>query len=689
MHPRWLYVVALTVFAAHAANYLYFFIDDEAIVLVYAQNLLAGHGLAYSPSEGRLEGYANFLHILVSAGWLAAVNLAGVSKLWVFAVGSAWSFIAAIGTILLAGRLMSALGTTTPGLIAGLGFLVLAGPFAAWAVTSLETVTVALLYLALITLLMTEPDRGRDRLAAATAVLLLLYRLDGFVYVGAAFAAAFVFGGARRRRGLITTIIPLTLATGVLYWAWRFWYFGDLLPMPFYAKIAFKLLPAGAAVIKVPETPYLMSFAALYWYLPLVALVTGWMGFTRDRRLWSIFATLVVCAAYVNTVGDWMFGFRFVVALLPLAAVLGAATITQLAARRRIAGAAACALMLLISAAAAVRLARTPDLDYSRSWYSEKPALTAGAYFGRYYPVAEALRPHVQPGDRIVYNQAGLVTFLLELDNLDTLGLCSRFYATLPTRDVIFTEVGRYTPLTNKPALRATEMYLLRHRPAYIVETAQLLRRTHGGVPVHILDGRYRLAFTDSEGEAAIYEPVRSIGTGVDDPSRYYENLAHPANIRHARVGAATVPRARYLPDLRYLAEQRLTREVDEPYTTVLVLPERSVVSEIYLDRAQTSVAGNAGIALFEGGRQVYAYEAATEATIPQRWHVKLPQPVPADRVMLTVSTTGPGLMRLEDLRVLGQTPDLRGYVSGELTRRPSRRPVPLARSPAVAPERP
>jgi arabinofuranosyltransferase len=670
VYPRWLLPLVLLAFIAHAANYLYFFVDDEAIVMVFAQNLLGGNGLSYSASEGPLEGYANFLHILLSAGWLAAVQLAGVSKLWVFAVGSLWSFLVAIGTILLAARLMSAVGTTTVGAVAGLGFLALAGPFAAWAITSLETVTVALLCLALIAMLTAAPDPARDRLAAATAVVLLLYRVDGFVFVGAAFAAAFTFGGTDRRRTLLRTIVPLTVLFGALYWAWRIWYFGTLLPMPFYAKTAFRLLPAEAVVMKLPETPYLVSFAAMYWYVPLVALAMGWMGFTRDRRLWAIFAMLAACVAYVHMVGDWMFGFRFVVPLLPLAAILVAATVTQLAMRWRMAGAAACALILAASAVAAVQLARTPEHHaYPGSWY-RGPSLSSARYFGHYHSVVEALRPHVQPGDRIAYNQAGLVAFLLELDNLDNLGLCSRFYARLPTRDVIFTEVGRYTALTNKPALRATEMFMLRHQPRYILETVHLLRVANGEVPSQILGGRYRLAYVDPRDEAAVYEPAAPLDAAVHDPSRYYENLAHPANLREARIGAAVLPRRRYLPELRYLAEQTLTRDINDSYAAVLTLPEDSVVSEIFVDRVQTSVDGRAVLALFDGTREVYTHQAETEATRAEEWHLVLPLPIRADRVMLTVSTVAPGLMRLGDLRVLGQTPTLRAFITEEFAAR-------------------
>jgi hypothetical protein len=48
---RRLAALAALVFAAFAANFLYFFVDDEGIPFVYAQNLLAGHGVACNTTQ--------------------------------------------------------------------------------------------------------------------------------------------------------------------------------------------------------------------------------------------------------------------------------------------------------------------------------------------------------------------------------------------------------------------------------------------------------------------------------------------------------------------------------------------------------------------------------------------------------------------------------------------------------------
>src|SRR5437773_1015918 len=97
--PSWLAIGAVTLFLVHAANYLYFFVDDEAIPYVYAQNLLHGNGLSYNRIEGRLEGYSDFLHVLWSTVILIGVRAARLPKDSVFFVGKAVSLLCGVGIL--------------------------------------------------------------------------------------------------------------------------------------------------------------------------------------------------------------------------------------------------------------------------------------------------------------------------------------------------------------------------------------------------------------------------------------------------------------------------------------------------------------------------------------------------------------------------------------------------------------
>src|SRR3954465_2403446 len=84
-HPsRWLAAAATVVFLVYALSFLYFFVDDEGIPYVYAQNILHGKGLAYNSIEGRVEGYSDFLHVWTCTAILGAVRAAGLPKFTVF-----------------------------------------------------------------------------------------------------------------------------------------------------------------------------------------------------------------------------------------------------------------------------------------------------------------------------------------------------------------------------------------------------------------------------------------------------------------------------------------------------------------------------------------------------------------------------------------------------------------------------
>src|SRR3954467_606232 len=100
-YPSWLVTGAIVFFLLHPANYLYFFVDDEAIPFVYAQNILKGNGLIYNSLEGRLEGDSDFLHVLWSTVILGFVRFLAIPKYSVFFIGKGFSLLCGIGILFL------------------------------------------------------------------------------------------------------------------------------------------------------------------------------------------------------------------------------------------------------------------------------------------------------------------------------------------------------------------------------------------------------------------------------------------------------------------------------------------------------------------------------------------------------------------------------------------------------------
>jgi len=97
--------VALTV--AHCWLFRDFTVDDAAISFTYARSFAEGHGLILLPGAERVEGYSNFLWVmLLSAGHFFGGDIFVVAK-W---LGALFAALTVVGTA----ELVAALRQTLP-----------------------------------------------------------------------------------------------------------------------------------------------------------------------------------------------------------------------------------------------------------------------------------------------------------------------------------------------------------------------------------------------------------------------------------------------------------------------------------------------------------------------------------------------------------------------------------------------
>ena len=238
-----------------------------------------------------------------------------------------------------------------------------------------------------------------------------------------------------------------------------------------------------------------------------------------------------------------MFGFRFFVALLPVFSVIVATAMSSVA---DAAPRAAVALSLAWIVGMGVAAARFTD-SYSSTLalpsFLHAPSRDLHLFFRPYYGFYETIRPVVPVGSITAYNQAGLLPYLLDLNNIDDLGLCSRFYASLPSTDVYFTEGGRYVALTNKPRLRVHEAYLLYRNAQFILSGTDVLRRANGtAIPSRLLGDRDQLATTDARHDFAVYRRIEQPPEEITAaPRTFVENVAHVSYLRRAAIDGAPV----------------------------------------------------------------------------------------------------------------------------------------------------
>jgi hypothetical protein len=674
--PRWTGCVFALLFVLHCANYLYFFVDDEAIPYVFAQNLLDGNGLRYNSFEGPVEGYSDFLQVLVATAILEIVHLLQLDKVHVFTINKAWSLACGVGVVWVTFRMLRRLpGVGAPGLVAGMMFVVLAGPLAVWSCSSLETATFTFLISCLVAWVIAPPTDARPGwIVAACTAAALLARIDGFVYVGAVIGSAMLVRGSRERRDLFTAVVLPSLAVFTIYQLWRIWYFPDLLPPPIMTKVLFKLRPHAHTLVQGPPENYAAAFFRMYGVVPFVALCAVSLGWARSRVVAACTVAAAVVTAYLAVVGDWMFGFRFFGPVLPLLAVLVASSVTAIATRwRTIVGwtvAASCTVWFGVVASAV--LERYVTLVKNESWLAH-PTLDPHRYFAHYYSLVEGMRGRVRPGERTAYNQAGFVPFMLDFDNIDNLGLCSRFFARLPTTDLLMTEVGRYEPPTNKPVQRAGEAYLLYRDPAFVIYPAALVRHANEQrIPDALFGGYYRFAFEDKAERNVVYiRGSQSVVPFKTDATRFLENLAHVTHVRRASVNGATVPQRDISTTFPWLRENTGRVTVAPRYSAdVTFASEDEPVYQVFVSRLSAHAPMTVTVTLEDGaGTSLFQQKVELVERRPGGFHWVLPTAVRVRRVRIEAEahTGTPARLSIGDFRVQGQTRALSAYIQRTL----------------------
>jgi hypothetical protein len=669
---RWLRLLLVAAFVVHSANYLYFFVDDEAIPYVFAQNLLNGKGLRYNSFEGRVEGYSDFLHVMAATVILGTVRLFHLDKLTVFAINGLWSLGCGVAIVWFTFGMVRRLpDIRAPGLVAGMSFLVLAGPLAVWSCSSLETATFSLLITLLAgSTLARPPELHVPWAATAWATAALLTRVDGFVFVGTVVGSTLLISDTRQRRELVRRVVLPSLAVFALYQLWRVWYFGDVLPAPVAAKVLYKLRLHGGLLVKAPAENYARAFFGLYGAVPLLVLCGAGLTWSRGRFVSRCALAAAVLTAYLAVVGDWMFGFRFFLPVLPLLAVLVANAATSVAARwRHVAGwVLATGCVVWFAAVATAFFHSYVRIEKKESWLTH-PGFDARRHFARYYSLADR-GGVLRPGDRTAYNQAGFVPFVLDLDNIDSLGLCSRFFAELPTTDVFMTEVGRYEPPTNKPVHRAGEAYLLYREPAWVIYPDDLVRHANGDrIPAALFGGYYRLAFIDAARRNVVYRRTdQSVEPFKTEPRRFVENLAHVTHIKRVTVNGAPIGERSVGPALPWLREGVDRVTVAPRYIAdVVFADEDEAVYELYVDLLAANAPLTLSLTLVDhAGATVHRATVHVERNRTRGFYAVLPAPVHARRVLMEAATQTGETARLTigDLRVQGQTRSLAEYIT-------------------------
>jgi hypothetical protein len=410
-----LLAAAALLFAVFAVRYRAYLIDDAYISLRYSLNLVEGHGLVFNPGE-RVEGYTNFLWVLLGAAFLAP----GIDAMTALKVVSVLASGVLVAVLL---RLEKRVGR---GPLPAILWLLLLESWGYWGTTGMETMLFAASLGAGLVLAVDEGRDGRFRGSAVCFLTAALTRPEGVLAFG--LGALVSFGLARVHRGVWAWRSVLRDAAvfglpGTLYFVWRWRYFGDLLPNTFHAKVTGGWEQWRNGFLNLGQWSLHHPLFALAILLPAVILATPHRGRLRERpELLALWGFTVCWVGYVVSVGgDFMPFWRFFVALLvPCAVLLGGVWKVLAEIRPGLAAAPVAAL------AVAVHLVANLWSEEPYRAFVAHRTTVVGEEVGRYFAGVLAA------DEWLAVNTAGSLPYASRRPTIDMLGLTDRQIARHP-----------------------------------------------------------------------------------------------------------------------------------------------------------------------------------------------------------------------------------------------------------------
>jgi arabinofuranosyltransferase len=377
-----------------AGGKLFFHLEDDAMISMrYARNFAAGAGLVYNVGE-RVEGYTDFLWVLI----MAAAHLivpARLASALIIVLNAAFACF----ELVLVQAMLQASKIAVPLIVLTCLALAADANLVMWISSGLEAVAMAACVTTCAWALL-ESDRTSVFLVSLAAIPLV--RSDG------ALLAVMLGGVFLVTRPSARALLQLAVATvpTFLHFAFRLAYYGHPFPNTYYLKM---IGPRDRLMLGLGG----YGFRFLGGYLVLIALV-AYVAMSKHfagrlRLLAGVVFGQVAYSIYVG--GDTFWYLRFIMPVIPLAYALGALGIERLLAGaepRRATLVAGTLLTMLPSQSFDGRLGEVvPTHDFLRAMLA----------------TADTLRANLAPGESMSIYSAGTVPYFApEIRFVDVLG---------------------------------------------------------------------------------------------------------------------------------------------------------------------------------------------------------------------------------------------------------------------------
>jgi arabinofuranosyltransferase len=296
---NYLILFALIIIFVAQCFYFNFTQDDAFISFRYAQNFTQGNGLVFNSGE-RVEGYTNFLWIIVLSIFTElGLNIIVISKILGVACGCISLFLLYRISALFFPKRESIYSLVPPFLLTA------SSAFAYWSISGLETsFFVAAVLLSVYLYLTYSP------LWAVTSAVSTLIRPEGALIFGVLFFHRLFLEKTPPKRALLDLAKFILLL--IPFVAFKLYYYGNILPSPFYAKTGFswEYVRSGAEYFWLFLRHY--GLWGVLYVLPLI--LYGKLDTRGKLLVWLVY----LYSIYVIVVGgDVLRVHRFFLPIIP------------------------------------------------------------------------------------------------------------------------------------------------------------------------------------------------------------------------------------------------------------------------------------------------------------------------------------------------------------------------------------
>jgi hypothetical protein len=465
----YLLLLAILIFTIHVWH-LRAIPDDAYISFRYARNLAEGHGLVWNTGERPVEGYTNFLWVILLSGmYRTGIPLEAGARFM--------SLVFAFCTLVLVYRVALHLWGEGEAIIAPL-ILALSSPFALWASSGMEISLFAFLcslgsYLYL--------SRGSPVGIGAVFCLAALTRPEGLIFFGIT-VCHWLVARLHKKQPILSQSIFVAVVSFVVpytvYFLWRYHYYGFFLPNTFYTKV-------GSTAAQIVRGVKYAAAVFVVTVLPALVVLAPLLRSQRPAIAYCLSIIGAVTGYIVLVGGDYMTMFRFFVPLMPYMALLLAALLPFLLRRFRPSFRAAlyCILALLsilpsLNLEAVTAYAPVPEI-YWRMRSTTYPRLSFERWStNRFKLIGRWLASNVSAQDSLAFEAIGVIGYYCRLKILDMSGLNDLHIAHL-------------NPSSMGQGLAGHEkqdfLYILSKKPDYILFSPRFFKSDERDITVDVL----------------------------------------------------------------------------------------------------------------------------------------------------------------------------------------------------------